>query len=175
MDSNLMVILLLFAISTISPIPKLLNGSDLTDNDFTDSLTVSQTILFNYKTKSANSATKSRHAANKEPPLPLYIGLKIHTETRSRMQLYNLELSVSYYRVLQLENQLANAVCDDNPSKGAVVPAQLRSGLFTVGALDNLDHNPTSSTVKGSFHGTGISLFQFPTAENPGIKQTDIR
>ena len=90
-------------------------------------------------------------------------------------QLYNLGLSVSYYRVLQLENQLVNAVCEDYRSKGAVVPAQLCSGLFTVGALNNLDHNPTSSTAKGSFHGTGISLFQFPTAENPGIKQTDIR
>jgi len=50
-------------------------------------------------------------------------------------QLYNLGLSVSYYRVLQLENQLANVVCEDYRSKGAVVPAQLRSGLFTVGAI----------------------------------------
>ena len=51
----------------------------------------------------------------------------------------------------------------------------MRSGFFTVGALDNLDHNPSSSTAKGSFHGTAISLFLFPTAENEGIKQTDIR
>jgi len=61
----------------------------------------------------------------------------------------------------QLENQLANAVCEDYCSKGAVVPAQLHSGLFTVGALDSvsaldsvgaldLDHNPTNSTAKGS-------------------------
>ena len=61
-------------------------------------------------------------------------------------------------------------------SKGAVVvPAQLQSGLFTVGAFNNLDHNPSSSTAKGSFHGTGISLFQLPTAVNLGIKQSDIR
>ena len=90
-------------------------------------------------------------------------------------QLYNLGLSVSYYRVLQLEDQLANVVCGDYRSKGAVVPAQLRSGLFTVGALDNLGHNPSSSTTKGSFHSTGISLFQFPTAANLGVKQNDIR
>ena len=31
----------------------------------------------------------------------------------------------------------------------------MRKGLFTVGALDNLDHNPSSSTGKDSFHGTG--------------------
>jgi len=46
--------------------------------------------------------------------------------------------------------------------------------LFTVGAIDNLDHNLSSLTAKGSFHGTAISLFQFPSAANPGMKQTDI-
>ena len=34
--------------------------------------------------------------------------------------------------------------------------------------MDNLDHNPTSATDQSSFHGTGISLFQFPTNNNPG-------
>ena len=42
---------------------------------------------------------------------------------------------------------------------GIVVPAWLRRGLLTVGALDNLDYNPSSTTALGSFHGTGISLF----------------
>ena len=28
---------------------------------------------------------------------------------------------------------------------------------FTVGALDNLDHNPSSTTARDSFHGMGIS------------------
>ena len=37
------------------------------------------------------------------------------------------------------------------------------------GALDNLDHNPSSTTAQGSFHGTGISVFQFPTETNHGI------
>ena len=60
-------------------------------------------------------------------------------------------------------------------TKEFVVPPQLRHGLFTVGALDNLDHNPSSTTAKGSFHGTGISLFQFPTAANFGNVQSDIR
>ena len=37
-----------------------------------------------------------------------------------------------------------------------------------MGALDNLDHNPTATTSQGSFHGTGISLFQLPTSEVQG-------
>jgi len=69
----------------------------------------------------------------------LYIGIKVHTETRSKKlitQLYGLGLSVSYDRVLQLESQLATAVCEDFQKKGILVPAQLQRGIFTLGALD---------------------------------------
>lgn len=45
----------------------------------------------------------------------------------------------------------------------------MRRQLFTVAAVDNLDHNPSSTTAKDSFHGTGISLFQQPTVDNTGI------
>ena len=49
-----------------------------------------------------------------------------------------------------------------------MAPACLQKGLLTIGALDNLDHNPSSTTAVNAFHGTGISLFQFPTRDNPG-------
>ena len=86
------------------PVSMLLNGADLKDQDSTDSqanLTVSQTIPFNYRKRA--SSGKSRHSVNSEPPLPLYIAMRIHTETRSKKiitQLYDLGLSVSYDRVL---------------------------------------------------------------------------
>ena len=44
-----------------------------------------------------------------------------------------------------------------------VCPRILKKGEFTTGALDNLDIDPSSSTSKGSFHGTAISLFQRKT------------
>jgi len=37
------------------------------------------------------------------------------------------------------------------------------TGLFTVAAVDNLDYNPSATTAKDSFHGTGISLMQHPS------------
>jgi hypothetical protein len=52
-----------------------------------------------------------------------------------------------------------------------MMPACLRNGIFTIGALDNLDHNPSSTTTGSSFHGTGISVFQLPTADNHGQKR----
>ena len=36
-----------------------------------------------------------------------------------------------------------------------MAPACLTDRLFTVGALDNFDHNPNSTTAAKSFYGTG--------------------
>ncbi|KAG0725677.1 hypothetical protein GWK47_038125 [Chionoecetes opilio] len=162
----------------------LMKGADLKDQDCTVSqacLTASQIILFNCKKRARRDkqipSSRSRHSLEIEPPLPLYIGLNLHTQTRSRKlvtQMHDLGLSVSYDRVPHLENHLATAVCKDMKRKGVVCPVQLRFQLFTVGALDNIDHNPSSTTATGSFHGTGISLFQFPTSSNMGQSQSEI-
>ena len=87
----------------------LLNGANLKHQDSIysqASLTISQSILFNFK-KCASSSSKSRHSLYREPPLPLYIGMMIHTETRSKKtvtELHDMGLSVSYDRILQLED-----------------------------------------------------------------------
>ena len=91
----------------------LLNGSSIKDQDLVESqcsLTISQSILFNCKKKS--SKTTSSHYF--EPPLPLYIGFQVHTQTRSKKiisELYQLGLSVSYDQILELENQIASFLC----------------------------------------------------------------
>lgn len=82
---------------------------------------------------------------------------------------------VSVDRILEVENQLATAVCQDIEKRGVVCPAQLRKGLVTIGALDNVDHNTSSTTAKGSFHGTSISLFQSPTNFKMGHLQEKIK
>ena len=41
----------------------------------------------------------------------------------------------------------------------------LKGQLFTTAAVDNIHYNPSSTTASGSFHGTGISLFQHPSDE----------
>ena len=120
--------------------------------------------------KSAKGACQ-RHSIKRDPPLPLYVRLNVHTSTRSKKivdNLHRLGLSVSYNRVRKLEDSLANAVCYRYRQEDLVCPATLRKGLFTIGAFDNIDYNPSSSTATGSFHGTGISVFQFPLVENSG-------
>jgi len=83
-------------------------------------------------------------------------------------ELYQLGLSVSYDRLMEIEDWLATAVAKRFEEDGCVSPVCLKKGLFSVGALDNLGHNPSSTTVTSSFQGTGISVFKFPTEGNPG-------
>ena len=51
-------------------------------------------------------------------------------------------------------------------------PPKLRCGVFTSAAVDNIDYNPTSSTAKDSFHGTGISLIQHLSSVSEGHDQS---
>ena len=47
-------------------------------------------------------------------------------------------------------------------------PPNLHLGLSTTAAVNNIDHNPSSTTAKDSFDDTGFSLFQHSSADNPG-------
>ncbi len=60
-------------------------------------------------------------------------------------------LGINNKHVLQMENNLAHAVTEKYHTEGIVCPMKFRKGLYTVGAIDNLDHNPSSQTAKDSF------------------------
>ena len=162
-----------------SLVSMLINGQDISASESSQSQassTISQLIYFNAKSK-CKEVSSQRHAKDHEPPLPIYLGLQIHTLTRSKALInsfYALGLSVNYKRVAELEDQLASAVSAHFEKEGIVCPPNLRKGLFTIGALDNIDHNPSSTTAQGSFHGTAISIFQFPSINNLGIGREPI-
>ena len=65
-----------------------LNGLDIKDQDKSESqscLTISQTIIFNTKSRVYKSKTsKTRHTLSREQLLPLYLGLSLHSLTRSK-------------------------------------------------------------------------------------------
>ena len=135
------------------------------------SLTVSQLIYFNSIRHRKAAGEQSRHNIDRETPLPLYIGLKLYASTRKKDLvdiMFELGMCISYDRVLQLATDLGNGVCERFEAENVVCPVNLKQGLFTAGALDNCDHNPSSTTAQDSFHGTSVSLFQFPTNEVPG-------
>ena len=118
-----------------------------------------------------NETVNTKHSKEYETPLPVYIGMKIHSQTRKRNLVdtfFSLGLSVSYDRVLEISTELANNACNRFESLGAVVPTKMKRSLFTTGAIDNIDHNPSSTTSQGSFHGTSLSVFQHPLPGQAG-------
>ena len=74
--------------------------------------------------------------------------------------LFHLGLCISYDRVLQIQSDIANGVCQRYEIEKVVCPPNMCRGLLTIAAVDNIDHNPSSATAKDSFHRTGISLMQ---------------
>lgn len=63
---------------------------------------------------------------------------------------------------------IANSVCNKFETDGVVVPASMDEGVFTAGVVDNIDHNPSSTTSSDSFHGTSISLIQHRQTDSDG-------
>ena len=59
-------------------------------------------------------------------------------------------------------------MCKQYKTEGVLCPPNLRKSLFTTSAYDNIDHNPSSTTAKESFHGTPIPVFQHPDSNNSG-------
>ena len=53
-----------------------------------------------------------------------------------------------------------------------VFPPKMRDDIFTIAAVDNIDHNPSSTTSKESLRGTGISLFQHPAFAGQGVDRS---
>ena len=80
-------------------------------------------------------------------------------------------LSISYKRVLEISTEMKNQILQQFHRDQVVCPTQLRSNVFTTAAVDNIDHNPSSTTAKDSFHGTAISLTQHPCFVGDGTER----
>jgi hypothetical protein len=134
-------------------------------------LALAQLLQYNCSARHNEGVKTHRHAKDRETPFPVYVGLSVYSRHRNRKlveMLYENGISISYDRVLEISAQLGEAVVNQYVEDGVVCPPTLRKGLFTCSAVDNIDHNPTSSTAQTSFHGIGISIFQHPSSTNGG-------
>ena len=149
----------------------IVNGSNIVDQSAVDELSqpvasVAQIITYNtIKCRRRTSAiTHQYHSQDREPPLPLYLGLKLYSATRQRKLIdacFAIGISCSYDRVMNIVSHLGDRICRYYEEKRVVCPPQLKRGIFVSAAIDNVDHNTSSSSSNsGSFHGTSISIFQ---------------
>ena len=133
-------------------------------------LTISQLIMCNsyIRQRKDRKSITAYNSKVREMPIAVCLGLLLHSQTRQKNlidKLYSLGLPISYERVLE---KTGNKICERFELEKIVCPPTLRKGLFTYGAIDNIDHNPSFSTSLSSFNGTGISLFQNREQENDG-------
>ena len=146
---------LLALVNMILDGPNIKHQTQLTNK--TASLSISQLLVFN-SVKNARKVEHCgiiHHSRDREMPQPLYISLKIHAVTRKKTlidALFRLGICVSYDHVLQLTSDIGNGVCEQFVRDGLVCPPNMRSGLFTTAAVDNIDYNLSSATAKDSFH-----------------------
>ena len=117
----------------------------------------------------------ARHSAAQETPVPTYVGMMLHAHTRKRElvdRLSHLGMSISYTRVLELSAQMGNSACQQFHREQVVCPPPKDAQQCLHNAIDNIDHNPSSTTAKGSFHGTAISLLQHPCFTGEGVDRS---
>ncbi len=166
--------------SLLALIQMILGGTDIenqTENNTevrSAALSITQLLVFNAMKWCRKDSNAVRHNLDRETRLPLYLGLLIHDKTRKRQLidiLFEKGLSVSYDRVLQLSTDMANGVIDQFEADGVVCPIVLRERVFTTGNLDNLDHDPTSTSALTAFYGTALSMTQHITDETPGTER----
>ena len=139
-------------------------GCDSTDNDDDVAVNIAQLSRYN-STKKMRDDGERRHSLDRETPLPVYVGLLLHTKTRKAglvNKLSRLGLCISYDRVCDIKESIASHLCKEYEERKLVQPASMKNGLFTTAAIDNIDHNVTATSAQQHFHGTSISLFQHP-------------
>ena len=166
----------------VSLISMIMDGPNITKKETQEArqsaLSIAQILKYNSCVRRRKGSTGTHHSKDRETPLSIYISMMIHGHTRKRELvdiLFHLGLSISYDRVLDISKAMACAASRQYEVDGVVCPLVLRRNLFTTAAVDNLDHNPSSTTARGAFHGTGISLFQNRHMESDGIERENLK
>jgi len=79
-------------------------------------------------------------------------------------KLNNLGLCVSYDRVQEIEATVTNWKCNIYNSLGHVVQIVCLKAFSQTTPINNIDHNPSSSTANEAFHGSSVTVIQHPDA-----------
>ena len=103
-------------------------------------------IKFN-SVKRKRRETTIRPRLSQEAPLPVYLGLMIHSKTRMKGEieiLATLGLNITNNHVSEIQEQAMIQEIKRFHEMGLVCPKNLKSNVFTTAAIDNIDHYLTS-------------------------------
>ena len=138
--------------------------------------TICQQIVFNTNKRPPSSKSKIIcHSSDKEWPGIHYATIKLYSVIRFKLLVHTLferGMVLLYERILTFINKPSETVeAFYNDSRDKVLPSTSNRGIFTIFVDDNFDQNSLSVTAAGHFHGTGVTILQFPSEENPGIQR----
>jgi len=134
--------------------------------------TISQLICSNAAQQSSSARTLYQ-MKERETPFSLYVGLELHASARQKGTIntfHEMGMSVSYDRVMEVRKELAISVSMRFAEDGVVSPSNIKRGVFTTGAVDNIDESGRTE-----LRGTAISLTNHLTHENTGISPPPLR
>ena len=151
----------------------LIDGPGVSNRHFSQpALTIGQLIQTNFcKNKSHDIQQSRKILKKKETPVALYSTLKIYGTFRSKTvtdHYFNVGLCLSNDRSLGFTKKLSDAQIENYELTGVFSSDPLRKSIFTVVVKDNIDFNATPSATVKNFHGTSMTVMQFPSAENLG-------
>ena len=81
-------------------------------------------------------------------------------------------MSISYDRLLDIRGGICEKICEEYEENDQVCPESEQDGVFISTAVDNLDHNKTSTESETSIHVTTLSVFQHLTLSMPSKYKT---
>ena len=106
-----------------------------------------------------------------ETPLNVGLALNVHKNTRSKSlveKLSQLDLTVPYKKVMEIETAMANAVLEKMKSMGGVYrPPWLVNDMFVWFALDNVDFLESTPCGMNTLHGTATAVYQSESDKSP--------
>ena len=78
-------------------------------------------------------------------------------------------MALSYNRVMDFTREISAVMMELFSRSGErALPSAVRTGLFTVFAVYNVDKNASAVSAQKHFHGTSGTILQYPSTANPG-------
>uniref|UniRef100_UPI00358E46A4 uncharacterized protein n=1 Tax=Myxine glutinosa TaxID=7769 RepID=UPI00358E46A4 len=108
-----------------------------------------------------------------ETPLSVGLALDVHKNTRSKTlvsKLEQLDIGISYSKVMEIETGIANTVRKQMDSVGGLcLPPWLVKDTFVWYALDNIDFLEATPCGMNTLHGTAIAVYQSTDHNKPAM------
>ena len=118
-----------------------------------------------------------RHVKERETPVPVYVGLKLHVSLSTKtviQDFFSLASSISLDRCLSIWNNICLNMLKKYDLEGVFVASHVSLETFTIIAKGNIEINAISTKVKKHFHGIIMATMLFLSTENQGVKQNVI-